>query len=160
MGLTAYLPEKDNYFYDRDYLSNRITIAMGGRAAEEMTFNEITTGASNDIQQATDMARNMICRWGMSEKMGPIVLGSDDQQNVFGRDIGKEREFSEDTAVEIDREMRNTIKRHYRKAKKMLKDHSAVLDQIAKVLIKEETIEGSRIKEILEKQSGILQPQS
>ena len=160
MGLTAYLPEKDNYSYDRDYLSNRITIAMGGRAAEEMTFSEITTGASNDIQQATDMARNMICRWGMSEKMGPIVLGSDDQQNVFGRDIGKEREFSEDTAVEIDREMRNTIKKHYRKAKKMLKDHSAVLNQIAEVLIQEETIEGSRIKEILEKQSGILQPQS
>ncbi|MGB0364396.1 MAG: AAA family ATPase, partial [bacterium] len=88
MGLTAYLPENDVQSYDREFLMNRITIAMGGRAAEELIFNELTTGASNDIQQATDMARNMICRWGMSDKLGPIVLGTDDQQHVLGRDIG------------------------------------------------------------------------
>lgn len=161
MGMTAYLPENDVQSYDREFLTNRITIAMGGRAAEELIFNELTTGASNDIQQATDMARNMICRWGMSEKLGPIVLGSDDQQHVLGRDIGTEREYSEDTAVEIDKEMRNTIKTHYRKAKKLLKDNIKVLHEIADVLIKEETIEGKRILELLgNKKPKVLQPQS
>ena len=161
MGMTAYLPENDVQSYDREFLTNRITIAMGGRAAEELIFNELTTGASNDIQQATDMARNMICRWGMSEKLGPIVLGSDDQQHVLGRDIGSEREYSEDTAVEIDKEMRTTIKTHYRKAKKLLKDNIKVLHEIADVLIKEETIEGKRILELLgNKKPKVLRPQS
>ncbi|MCH2290384.1 MAG: ATP-dependent zinc metalloprotease FtsH, partial [SAR324 cluster bacterium] len=161
MGLTAYLPENDVQSYDREFLMNRITIAMGGRAAEELIFNELTTGASNDIQQATDMARNMICRWGMSDKLGPIVLGTDDQQHVLGRDIGSEREYSEDTAVEIDKEMRNTIKTHYRKAKKLLKDNIKVLHKIAEVLIQEETIEGNRILELLgTKKPKALQPQS
>jgi cell division protease FtsH len=160
MGLTAYLPENDVQSYDRELLTNRITIAMGGRAAEELIFKELTTGASNDIQQATDMARNMICRWGMSDKLGPIVLGSDDQQHVLGRDIGSEREYSEDTAVEIDKEMRSTIKTHYRKAKKLLKDNIKVLHEIAEVLIKEETIEGKRILERLgNKKPKVLQPQ-
>ena len=160
MGLTAYLPENDVQSYDREFLTNRITIAMGGRAAEELIFKELTTGASNDIQQATDMARNMICRWGMSDKLGPIVLGSDDQQHVLGRDIGTEREYSEDTAVEIDKEMRSTIKTHYRKAKKLLKDNIKVLHEIAEVLIKEETIEGKRILELLgNKKPKVLQPQ-
>ena len=161
MGLTAYLPENDVQSYDREFLMNRITIAMGGRAAEELIFNELTTGASNDIQQATDMARNMICRWGMSDKLGPIVLGTDDQQHVLGRDIGSEREYSEDTAVEIDKEMRSTIKTHYRKAKKLLKDNIKVLHKIAEVLIQEETIEGKRILELLgTKKPKALQPQS
>ena len=161
MGLTAYLPENDVQSYDREFLMNRITIAMGGRAAEDLIFNELTTGASNDIQQATDMARNMICRWGMSDKLGPIVLGTDDQQHVLGRDIGSEREYSEDTAVEIDKEMRNTIKTHYRKAKKLLKDNIKVLHKIAEVLIQEETIEGKRILELLgTKKPKALQPQS
>ena len=161
MGLTAYLPENDVQSYDREFLMNRITIAMGGRAAEELIFNELTTGASNDIQQATDMARNMICRWGMSDKLGPIVLGTDDQQHVLGRDIGSEREYSEDSAVEIDKEMRSTIKTHYRKAKKLLKDNIKVLHKIAEVLIQEETIEGNRILELLgTKKPKALQPQS
>ncbi len=150
MGLTAYLPENDNHSFDREYLDSRITIAMGGRAAEELIFSEITTGASNDIQQATDTARNMICRWGMSDSLGPIVLGSDDQQHVFGRDIGKEREYSEDTAIEIDKEMRRTIKAHYAKAKKLLRENKKTLHRIAEVLLKEETIEGSRIVKLLE----------
>jgi len=117
LGLTAFLPKHDSHSYDIDFLSNRITIAMGGRAAEEIIFDEVTTGASNDIQQATDTIRNMICNWGMSKSFGPIVLGSDSQQNVLGRNIGKGREFSENTAAEIDKEMRKTIKYHDSKAK-------------------------------------------
>ena len=149
LGMTAYLPENDNHSYDFEYLSNRITIAMGGRAAEEIIFDEVTTGASNDIQQATDTIRNMICRWGMSKSFGPIVFGSDNQLNVLGRDIGKDREYSEKTAMEIDEEMRKTIKYHDEKAKKLLSDNIEVLHKIVEVLMKEETIDGSYIMKLL-----------
>ena len=149
LGMTAYLPENDNHSYDFEYLSNRITIAMGGRAAEEIIFDEVTTGASNDIQQATDTIRNMICRWGMSKSFGPIVFGSDNQLNVLGRDIGKDREYSEKTATEIDEEMRKTIKYHDEKAKKLLSDNIEVLHKIVEVLMKEETIAGSYIMKLL-----------
>ncbi len=149
LGMTAYLPENDNHSYDFEYLSNRITIAMGGRAAEEIIFDEVTTGASNDIQQATDTIRNMICRWGMSKSFGPIVFGSDNQLNVLGRDIGKDREYSEKTATEIDEEMRKTIKFHDEKAKKLLRDNIEVLHKIVEVLMKEETIDGSYIMKLL-----------
>ena len=149
LGMTAYLPENDNHSYDFEYLSNRITIAMGGRAAEEIIFDEVTTGASNDIQQATDTIRNMICRWGMSKSFGPIVFGSDNQLNVLGRDIGKDREYSEKTATEIDEEMRKTIKYHDEKAKKLLSDNIEILHKIVEVLMKEETIDGSYIMKLL-----------
>ena len=149
LGMTAYLPENDNHSYDFEYLSNRITIAMGGRAAEEIIFDEVTTGASNDIQQATDTISNMICRWGMSKSFGPIVFGSDNQLNVLGRDIGKDREYSEKTATEIDEEMRKTIKYHDEKAKKLLSDNIEVLHKIVEVLMKEETIDGSYIMKLL-----------
>ncbi len=157
LGLTSYLPENDNHSYDFEYLSNRITIAMGGRAAEDIIFDEVTTGASNDIQQATDTVRNMICRWGMSKSFGPIVFGSDNQMNVLGRDIGKDREYSEKTATEIDEEMRKTIKYHDEKAKKLLRDNIEVLHKIVEVLMKEETIDGSYIIKLLKKdQSNVV----
>ncbi len=158
LGLTSYLPENDNHSYDFEYLSNRITIAMGGRAAEEIIFDEVTTGASNDIQQATDTIRNMICRWGMSKSFGPIVFGSDNQMNVLGRDIGKDREYSEKTATEIDVEMRKTIKFHDEKAKKLLRDNVQVLHKIVDVLMKEETIDGSYIMKLLKKDQSKVAP--
>lgn len=158
LGMTAYLPENDNHSYDFEYLSNRITIAMGGRAAEEIIFDEVTTGASNDIQQATDTIRNMICRWGMSKSFGPIVFGSDNQMNVLGRDIGKDREYSEKTATEIDEEMRKTIKFHDEKAKKLLRDNIEVLHKIVEVLMKEETIEGSYIMKLLKQNQSKVAP--
>ena len=158
LGLTAFLPKHDNHSYDIDFLSNRITIAMGGRAAEEIIFDEVTTGASNDIQQATDTIRNMICNWGMSKSFGPIVLGSDSQQNVLGRNIGKGREFSENTAAEIDNEMRKTIKYHDSKAKKLLRDNIDVLHKIVDVLMKEETVEGSYIMDLLGQSKSKVEP--
>ena len=158
LGLTAYLPEKDNHSYDFEYLSNRITIAMGGRAAEEIIFDEVTTGASNDIQQATDTIRNMVCRWGMSKSFGPIVFGSDKQMNVLGRDIGKDREYSEKTATEIDEEMRKTIKFHDEKAKKLLRENIEVLHKIVDVLMKEETIDGSYIMKLLKQNQSKVAP--
>jgi cell division protease FtsH len=151
LGVTAYLPENDNRSYDVEYLSNRITIAMGGRAAEEVIFDQLTTGASNDIQQATETVRNMICRWGMNNKFGPIVLGSDEQQSVMGQALGKEREYSEDTAEQIDTEMRDMVKSHYEQACQLLRDNLDTLHQIAHTLLEEETIEGSRIMDMLGK---------
>ena len=158
LGSTAYLPEKESYSYEIEFLNNRITIAMGGRAAEKIIFDEVTTGASNDIQQATDTIRNMICRWGMNKSFGPVVFGSDNRQFVLGRDIGKDREYSEKTATEIDKEMRKTIKFHDNKAKKLLKDNIDVLHKIVDVLMKEETIEGTYILELLGKKSLKLNP--
>ena len=151
LGVTAYLPENDNRSYDDEYLGNRITIAMGGRAAEEVIFDQLTTGASNDIQQATETVRNMICRWGMNNKLGPIVLGSDDQQSVMGQALGKEREYSEDTAEQIDTEMRDIVKSHYEQACQLLRDNLDTLHEIAHTLLEEETIEGGRIMEMLGK---------
>jgi cell division protease FtsH len=151
LGVTAYLPENDNRSYDVEYLSNRVMIAMGGRAAEEVIFDQLTTGASNDIQQATETVRNMICRWGMNNKFGPIVLGSDDQQSVMGQALGKEREYSEDTAEQIDSEMRDMVKSHYDQACQLLRDNLDTLHKIAHTLLEEETIEGSRIMEMLGK---------
>jgi cell division protease FtsH len=121
---------------------------MGGRAAEEIIFDEFTTGASNDIQQATEMARNMITRWGMSESFGPIVLDNDDQQIVFGREIGAEREYSEDTAEKIDVELRTLIARQYDRAKELLRDNISVLHRVAELLLEEEVLDGSRIVEL------------
>jgi len=158
LGLTAFLPKNDSHSYDIDFLSNRITIAMGGRAAEKIIFDEVTTGASNDIQQATDTIRNMICTWGMSKSFGPIVFGSDNQHYVLGRSIGKGREFSEKTATEIDEEMRATIKFHDEKAKKLLRDNIDVLHKIVEVLMKEETIEGSYIMDLLGPKKSKVEP--
>jgi len=151
LGVTSYLPEEDKKSYDIEFLSNRLAIAMGGRAAEELIFNEFTTGAGNDIKQATDTARNMICRWGMSKNIGPVVLDADDQQNVLGMEIGKEREYSEDTALTIDREMRELVGSHYEKAKSLLRENMDLLHETATLLLEEETIDGSHILELLAK---------
>ena len=148
MGVTAYLPEQDHRNYEKEYLQHRLIIAMGGRAAEEIIFDEFTTGASNDIQQATEMARNMITRWGTSESFGPIVLDNDDQQIVFGREIGAEREYSEDTAEKIDVELRTLIARQYDRAKELLRDNISVLHRVAELLLEEEVLDGSRIVEL------------
>lgn len=160
MGVTAYLPEQDHRNYGQEYLQHRLIIAMGGRAAEEIIFDEITTGASNDIQQATEMARNMITRWGMSEALGPIVLDTDDQQIVFGREIGAEREYSEDTAEKIDEELRTLIARQYERATQLLRDNIGVLHRVAELLLEEEVLDGSRIVELVATPgTPVLQPE-
>ncbi len=153
LGVTSFLPENDNRAYDADYLSSRVTIAMGGRAAEEIIFDEITTGASNDIQQATNTVRSMICRYGMNESIGPIALDTDDQQHVFGRDFLKDREYGEKTASQVDYEMRKLLTMHYQKAKKLLQDHIEVLHSTAKMLMEEETVDGQQISALLTQKS-------
>ncbi len=149
LGVTSFLPDNDNRAYDTEYLAGRVTIAMGGRAAEEIIFDEVTTGASNDIQQATSTARDMICRYGMSEIVGPISLDNNDQHYVFGRDFGKEREYSDDTASVIDHELRKMVIFHDNKAKQLLRDHIDILHRVADMLMEQETIDGSQILALL-----------
>jgi len=152
LGVTSFLPDSEARNYDTEFLLNNVIVAMGGRAAEEIIFHEFTTGASNDLQQATSTVRDMICRYGMSEILGPIAIDNQEQQYVLGRDIGKEREYSEATARQIDREMRKMVNSHYLKAKKLLQDNLEVLHTIAKMLLEEETIDGSQILTLIGKE--------
>ena len=149
LGVTAFLPEGDIRAYDKDYLIGKIIIAMGGRAAEELIFNEITTGASNDLQQATNIAHSMICKYGMSENIGPMVLDDPDSQYVSGREFGKEREYSEEVASTIDEELRQMVIKYYDHAKQLLHNHVEALHSLADQLIQHETVEGQIVTDTL-----------
>jgi cell division protease FtsH len=118
---------------------------MGGRAAEELVFGDITTGAGNDIQQATSIARNMVMQWGMSEAVGPINLSPGDEQYFLGRDIGTERPYGEDTAEQVDKEVHHILQGCYDKTKQLLQQHVDKLHQLAKRLIEIETVEAEEI---------------
>ena len=149
LGLTSFLPREELHFHDREYLIARIMVAMGGRAAEEVVFGQITTGASNDIQEATDTARKMVTQWGMSEKIGPITLGSGTEQHFLGRDIGLEREYGEDTADLVDQEVERILNSSYAKAKALLVENVEHLHHLAKKLIENETVAGEELQALL-----------
>ena len=149
LGMTAFLPREELHYHDRDYLIARIMVAMGGRAAEEVVFGEITTGASNDIQEATETARKMVTQWGMSEKIGPITLGSGSELHFLGRDIGLEREYGEDTAALVDQEVEQILNSSYAKAKALLVENVEYLHQLAKKLIENETVAGEELQALL-----------
>ncbi|GLI33204.1 ATP-dependent zinc metalloprotease FtsH [Desulforhabdus amnigena] len=141
LGLTQQLPQDDRHTYSRDYLLDSIAILMGGRVAEEVVFNQRTTGASNDIERATQMARRMVCEWGMSEVMGPLSFGKREEQVFLGREIAQHRDYSESTAIEIDREVRRIVEENYQRAKNILKEHMEVLVRIADTLLERETLD-------------------
>jgi cell division protease FtsH len=150
LGVTAFLPIEDVHNHDRDYLIARIMVAMGGRAAEELIFGEITTGAKDDIVNATRVARDMVCLYGMSEKLGPISLDHGDQQHFLGRDIGLERQFGEDTAQVVDEEVAKLVKGAYDRAKNLLTQHIDKLHALAKRLIEKETVDHDELAAILQ----------
>jgi cell division protease FtsH len=149
LGLTSFLPKEELHNQDRDYLLARIMVAMGGRAAEELVFGDITTGAGNDIQQATSIARNMVTQWGMSEAVGPLHLTGGDEQYFLGRDIGVERPFGEDTAEQVDREVHRILQSSYDKTKSLLQANLDKLHELAKRLIETETVEAEEIRSML-----------
>jgi cell division protease FtsH len=149
LGLTSFLPQEEVHNHDRDYLTARIVVAMGGRAAEELIFGDITTGAGNDIQQATSIARNMVMQWGMSEAVGPINLSPGDEQYFLGRDIGMERPYGEDTAEQVDKEVHHILQSCYDKTKQLLQQHADKLHQLAKRLIEIETVDADEIRLML-----------
>ncbi|WP_421657290.1 ATP-dependent zinc metalloprotease FtsH3 [Leptothermofonsia sp. ETS-13] len=153
-GLTWFTPSEDRMdsgLYSRSYLQNQMAVALGGRIAEEIIFGEeeVTTGASNDLQQVARVARQMVTRFGMSDRLGPVALGRQQGNMFLGRDIAAERDFSEETAAAIDDEVRNLVEQAYRRAKAVLTSNRHVLDQLAAMLIEKETVDAEELQELL-----------
>ncbi|MBD2018915.1 ATP-dependent metallopeptidase FtsH/Yme1/Tma family protein [Leptolyngbya sp. FACHB-36] len=154
-GLTWFTPSEDRMdsgLYSRSYLQNQMAVALGGRLAEEIIFGEeeVTTGASNDLQQVARVARQMVTRFGMSDRLGPVALGRQQGNMFLGRDISAERDFSEETAAAIDDEVRNLVDQAYRRCKAVLESNRHVLDQLAQMLIEKETVDAEELQELLE----------
>jgi cell division protease FtsH len=149
LGVTMQLPLDDKHTYSRDYLETRLAIMMGGRVAEELFLNTMTTGAGNDIEQATELARKMVCEFGMSN-LGPLAFGKKEEQIFLGREINQHRDFSEDTAIKIDQEVRRFVDAGYRSAVDILSGHRDVLERIAKALLEREVLDAQEIKMVIE----------
>ncbi len=149
LGLTSYLPLEDKYTYTREYLIAMITYALGGRAAEDIIYHEVSTGAGNDIERATELARKMVCEWGMSEKLGPLNYGSKQQEVFLGRDFGRVRDYSEETAVAIDSEVRHIVMTCMQEAKRILTENIDILHRLAKALIERETLDNVEIDKVI-----------
>jgi cell division protease FtsH len=145
LGVTMQLPTDDRHNYYKNYLETQIAILMGGRIAEEMFLNVMSTGAGNDIERATDMARKMVCEWGMSE-LGPLTFGKKEEQIFLGREIAQHRDYSEDTAIKIDQEVRKLVNNGYTTAKQILSDNRDTLEGIARALIEREVLDANEIK--------------
>ena len=154
LGVTIMLPVEDRLTISKEYAEGMIAYAMGGRAAEELVFNRQTTGAGDDINKATDIARKMVCNWGMSEKIGPLSLGKKGNEEVFlGREISQSRNFSERVAEEIDNEIHRIVTGGAKQAFRILKDHREQLEVLAEALLIKETIDGDEIRRILKGES-------
>jgi len=149
LGLTQQLPEQDKHNYTRKYAEDQIAILMGGRLAESLIFGEITTGAGNDIERATDMARKMVCEWGMSDKMGPLAFGTKDEQIFLGRDMTRQENYSQATSVMIDEEVKRIIMTNYERAKKILEDNIELLKSMAAALLEHETLDSEQLAKII-----------
>jgi len=153
LGLTQQLPIDDKHTYTKDYLLDNISILMGGRIAEEIALKTQTTGASNDIERATDIARKMVCEYGMSEKLGPLSFGKKEEEIFLGREITQHKDYSEETAQKIDQEINNLINENYKKTVNLLKDNFTSLNNLAKALLEKETLSGQEIDEIMGKKT-------
>ena len=149
LGVTMQLPIDDRHGYSKVYLYNQLAILMGGRVAEELVLKEMTTGAGNDLERATDLARKMVCEWGMSEKMGPLTFGKQNEQVFLGRELGSQRDFSESIAMEIDQEVKRLVTENYERAKRLLTENMVSLKRLAEALLEKEVLDGSDIDNIL-----------
>ncbi|HRI46411.1 MAG TPA: ATP-dependent zinc metalloprotease FtsH [Ignavibacteriaceae bacterium] len=153
LGVTSYLPMDEKHTYSKSYLEAVITYALGGRAAEKLVFNHFTTGAGNDIEKATRIARKMVCEWGMSEKMGPLSYGAKEEEIFLGREIQKHRDYSEKTAIEIDDEVRTIVSKCMERAEQILKDDMDALHLLSKELLEREILDGEEIDKLLNGES-------
>jgi cell division protease FtsH len=149
LGITQQLPIDEKHTYPKEYLLNNIAVMMGGRAAEELVLNSQTTGAGNDIERATEIARKMVCEWGMSEKLGPLTFGQKEEQIFLGREFSQHRDYSEETARLIDNEVRAIVTQSYEKAKDILQRNVAILHQLANSLLEKEVLDGRQIDSII-----------
>ena len=153
LGLTMQLPTEDKYTYKKQYVEAQIAILMGGRVAEELTQDDITTGAGNDIERATDMARRMVCEWGMSD-LGPLAYGAKDEPVFLGREFAQRADYSQDTAVQIDREVTRIVQSAYERATRILSDNRPVLDHIANDLLERESLDGEEVYRVVREMTG------
>lgn len=149
LGLTQQLPETDRHTYSKEYLLNSICILMGGRIAEEIVLNKQTTGAANDIERATAIARRMVCEWGMSDRLGPLTFGKREEHIFLGREIARHQDYSEQTAIEIDREIRSIVENCYEKTKQLLTENLDILHAISQELLEKETLQKADIDRII-----------
>ncbi len=152
LGLTQQLPEADRYMHTREYIESQIAILMGGRIAEEIFINNMTTGASNDLERATDLARKMVCEFGMSE-LGPLTFGKRDEQIFLGKELVRHQDYSEDTALKIDVEVKRIVIEQYNRARSLIMEHKDALERLALALLERETLEAWQIKRIVDGQS-------
>ena len=150
LGLTMQLPVDDRHSYSKEFLYDSLAILMGGRVAEELVFQQITTGAGNDIERATDLARKMVCEWGMSEDLGPLTFGKKDEEIFLGREIATRRDYSEEIAHKIDSEVKRLVTENYERAKRMLHENMAALKALAEALLEKEVLDGSEIDQIIQ----------
>ena len=156
LGLTMQLPTDDRHSYSKEFLYNNLAILMGGRVAEELVFKQITTGAGNDIERATDLARKMVCEWGMSEDLGPLTFGKKDEEIFLGREIATRRDYSEQIAIKIDTEVKRLVTENYERAKRILLENMAALKALAESLLEKEVLDAPEIDKIIQ---GALSPE-
>ena len=155
LGMTMQLPIDDRHSYSKDFLYNTLSILFGGRVAEELIFKSVTTGAGNDIERATELARKMVCEWGMSEKLGPLTFGKKDEEVFLGRDFGSRRDFSDQVALEIDKEVKRLVVEAYERTTRMLTEHIHTLRAIAEALLEKEVLDGLEIENIVQRSSSL-----
>jgi cell division protease FtsH len=149
LGLTTMLPIDEKHNYSRDYLRDQICILLGGRIAEEITMSSITTGAGNDLERATDLARKMVCEWGMSDAMGPLTFGKKEEQIFLGREIAQHQDYSEDTALKIDHEVKRFVTEAFNRANEILLQHKPRLFEMADALLQRETLDAEQVRRIV-----------
>ena len=148
LGLTQQLPVDEKHNYSREYLEDQLAILLGGRIAEEITIGSVTTGAGNDLERATELARRMVCEWGMSDAMGPLAFGKKEEQIFLGREIAQHQDYSEDTAVHIDKEVRRFVTDNYTRAQKVLLKHKQKVVELADALLVRETLDAEQVRRI------------
>ena len=149
LGVTTYLPIDEKHTYSKEYLDAMITYALGGRAAEKLIFNQLTTGAGNDIERATEIARKMVCEWGMSEKLGPLAYGAKEEEIFLGREITRSRNFSENTAIAIDLEVRKIITSAMKRSEKILREDIETLHRLSNALLEREILDSDEIDKLI-----------
>jgi cell division protease FtsH len=149
LGVTMQLPVDDKHNYSREYLNDQIAILLGGRIAEEITMKGITTGAGNDLERSTELARKMVCEWGMSDAMGPLTFGKKEEQIFLGREIAQHQDYSEDTAIHIDQEIKRVVISNYDRARKLLEDNRPALDRVAEELLAREVLDADQVRKIV-----------
>jgi len=148
LGLTQQLPTDEKHNYSRDYLNDQIAILLGGRIAEELTLNSLTTGAGNDLERATELARRMVCEWGMSDAMGPLTFGKKEEQIFLGREIAQHQDYSEDTALKIDHEVKRFVTQNYERSHKLLGENKDTLVKMADALLAREVLDADQVRRL------------